>query len=60
MIKIILTLFAFMQVEMFGVAANETGKESAQLLDEFVTLQKEIFSSFQLHYRYDRIEIYCV
>ncbi|XP_055052056.2 serine--tRNA ligase, mitochondrial [Misgurnus anguillicaudatus] len=41
----------FNKVEMFGVTANETGEESSQLLDEFVSLQKEIFSSLQLHYR---------
>lgn len=48
-------MFAFLQVEMFGVTANETGEESDQLLNEFVALQKEIFSSLQLHYRYDRM-----
>uniref|UniRef100_A0A3B1IK31 serine--tRNA ligase n=1 Tax=Astyanax mexicanus TaxID=7994 RepID=A0A3B1IK31_ASTMX len=41
----------FNKVEMFGVVENETGEESSQLLDEFVSLQKEIFSSLQLHYR---------
>uniref|UniRef100_A0A671PQC7 serine--tRNA ligase n=1 Tax=Sinocyclocheilus anshuiensis TaxID=1608454 RepID=A0A671PQC7_9TELE len=41
----------FNKVEMFGVTSNETGEESSQLLDEFVTLQKEIFSSLKLHYR---------
>ncbi|XP_056613537.1 serine--tRNA ligase, mitochondrial [Triplophysa dalaica] len=41
----------FNKVEMFGVTANETGEESDQLLNEFVALQKEIFSSLQLHYR---------
>ncbi len=44
-------MFLFMQVEMFGVTSNETGEESSQLLAEFVTLQKEIFSSLKLHYR---------
>lgn len=39
------------QVEMFGVTADETGDESAQLLDEFVSLQKEMFSALGLHYR---------
>lgn len=41
----------FIQVEMFGVTADETGNESAQLLDEFVSLQKEIFGALGLHYR---------
>lgn len=39
------------QVEMFGVTADETGQESSQMLDEFVSLQKEIFSSLKLHFR---------
>lgn len=39
------------QVEMFGVTADETGQESSQLLEEFVSLQKEIFSSLKLHFR---------
>lgn len=42
---------AFPQVEMFGVTADETGGESAQLLDQFVSLQKELFSALELHYR---------
>lgn len=41
----------FLQVEMFGVTADETGGESAQLLDQFVSLQKELFSALELHYR---------
>ncbi|XP_052473098.1 serine--tRNA ligase, mitochondrial [Carassius gibelio] len=41
----------FNKVEMFGVTSNETGEESAQLLEEFVKLQKEIFSSLKLHFR---------
>ncbi|XP_061683522.1 serine--tRNA ligase, mitochondrial [Syngnathoides biaculeatus] len=41
----------FNKVEMFGVTADETGEESAQLLEEFVSLQKEIFSALELHYR---------
>ncbi|XP_056157783.1 serine--tRNA ligase, mitochondrial [Lampris incognitus] len=41
----------FNKVEMFGVTANETGEESHQLLEEFLSLQKEIFSSLELHYR---------
>ncbi|KAG9328317.1 hypothetical protein JZ751_015017, partial [Albula glossodonta] len=41
----------FSKVEMFGVTADETGQESSQLLDEFLSLQKEIFSALELHYR---------
>ncbi|XP_062872522.1 serine--tRNA ligase, mitochondrial [Trichomycterus rosablanca] len=41
----------FNKVEMFGVTADDTGEESSQLLDEFVSLQKEIFSSLKLHFR---------
>lgn len=36
---------------MFGVTANETGEESFQLLEEFVSFQKELFSDLELHYR---------
>lgn len=36
---------------MFGVTADETGQESAELLQEFVSLQKEIFSALELHFR---------
>lgn len=36
---------------MFGVTADETGEESSQMLEEFLSLQKEIFSSLELHYR---------
>lgn len=42
---------ASLQVEMFGVTADETGGESAHLLDQFVSLQKELFSALELHYR---------
>uniref|UniRef100_A0A672J4S2 Serine--tRNA ligase, mitochondrial n=1 Tax=Salarias fasciatus TaxID=181472 RepID=A0A672J4S2_SALFA len=41
----------FNKVEMFGVTADETGQESTQLLEEFVSLQKELFSALELHYR---------
>ncbi|XP_040027507.2 serine--tRNA ligase, mitochondrial isoform X2 [Gasterosteus aculeatus] len=41
----------FNKVEMFGVTADETGEESAQLLEEFTSLQKEMFSALELHYR---------
>ena len=38
-------------MEMFGVTADETGEESSKLLEEFLSLQKEMFSSLELHYR---------
>ncbi|XP_048119948.1 serine--tRNA ligase, mitochondrial isoform X4 [Alosa alosa] len=41
----------FNKVEMFGVTADESGEESDQMLQEFVSLQKEIFSSLELHFR---------
>uniref|UniRef100_A0A6Q2ZBR7 serine--tRNA ligase n=1 Tax=Esox lucius TaxID=8010 RepID=A0A6Q2ZBR7_ESOLU len=41
----------FNKVEMFGVTADETGDESSQMLEEFLCLQKEIFSALDLHYR---------
>ncbi|XP_061452899.1 serine--tRNA ligase, mitochondrial [Rhineura floridana] len=41
----------FSKVEMFGVTANETGLESGALLEEFLTVQKEIFSELGLHYK---------
>ncbi|XP_028663420.1 serine--tRNA ligase, mitochondrial [Erpetoichthys calabaricus] len=41
----------FTKLEMFGVTANETGQESAQLLAEFVSIQKEIFTELGLHFR---------
>ncbi|POI20969.1 hypothetical protein CIB84_015284 [Bambusicola thoracicus] len=41
----------FTKVEMFGVTAAESGAESEMLLDEFLVLQKEIFSELGLHYR---------
>ncbi|XP_048357696.1 serine--tRNA ligase, mitochondrial [Sphaerodactylus townsendi] len=41
----------FAKVEMFGVAANETGEESTALLEEFLALQKEIFSELGLHFQ---------
>ncbi|XP_073405154.1 serine--tRNA ligase, mitochondrial [Dendrobates tinctorius] len=40
----------FTKVEMFGVTADETGNESQELLEEFLDLQKEIFSDLGLHF----------
>ncbi|OCT68099.1 serine--tRNA ligase, mitochondrial [Xenopus laevis] len=41
----------FTKVEMFGVTANESGTESQEMLDEFLGLQKEIFSELGLHFK---------
>uniref|UniRef100_K7G2I1 serine--tRNA ligase n=1 Tax=Pelodiscus sinensis TaxID=13735 RepID=K7G2I1_PELSI len=41
----------FTKVEMFGVTAAESGQESTALLEEFLALQKEIFSALGLHYK---------
>uniref|UniRef100_A0A8C0GN03 serine--tRNA ligase n=1 Tax=Chelonoidis abingdonii TaxID=106734 RepID=A0A8C0GN03_CHEAB len=41
----------FTKVEMFGVTAAESGEESTALLEEFLALQKEIFSELGLHYK---------
>ncbi len=32
----------FSEVELFGVSANESGRESAELLEEIIHPQKEI------------------
>lgn len=50
--KTVSSFYFIFQVEMFGVTADETGQESSQLLNEFVSLQKEIFSSLKLHFRW--------
>uniref|UniRef100_A0A1X7STV1 serine--tRNA ligase n=1 Tax=Amphimedon queenslandica TaxID=400682 RepID=A0A1X7STV1_AMPQE len=39
----------FSKVELFGLTANEDGTESEELLDEMVTLQKEINTELGLH-----------
>ncbi|XP_064403281.1 uncharacterized protein LOC135348852 isoform X1 [Halichondria panicea] len=41
----------FSKVELFGLTAQEEGSESQQLLEEFLSLQKDILSSLGLHYR---------
>lgn len=41
----------FNKVEMFGVTADESGQESADMLQEFVSIQKELFSDLELHFR---------
>uniref|UniRef100_A0A8C4PVR9 serine--tRNA ligase n=2 Tax=Eptatretus burgeri TaxID=7764 RepID=A0A8C4PVR9_EPTBU len=41
----------FSKVEMFGVTAAEDGTESEKLLQEFVSIQKEMYSELGLHFR---------
>ncbi|XP_018432400.1 PREDICTED: serine--tRNA ligase, mitochondrial [Nanorana parkeri] len=41
----------FTKVEMFGVTAADSGTESQELLDEFLQLQKELFSELGLHFK---------
>ncbi|ELT87686.1 hypothetical protein CAPTEDRAFT_223331 [Capitella teleta] len=41
----------FTKVEMFGVTANESGEESSQLLSQLIEIQKNLFSSLDLHVR---------
>nr|CAB3265869.1 serine--tRNA ligase, mitochondrial-like [Phallusia mammillata] len=40
----------FQKVEMFGVTANETGTESQELHEEFVSIQKELYQDLGLHF----------
>ena len=39
----------FTKVEMFGVTANQTGKESEQLYGELVGIQEEMLRGLGLH-----------
>ena len=39
-------------MELFGLTANEDGTESEALLNEIVSLQKEINTELGLHCRY--------
>lgn len=50
----------FSKVELFGLTAQEGGSESQQMLEEFLSLQKDILSSLGLHYRYIcTVTVYC-
>ena len=42
----------FSEVEFFSITAQETGRESEEMLSDMVALQKEVLSSLGLHYRY--------
>ena len=44
-------LHQFSKVELFGVTAQETGGESEEMLNDMVSLQKEVLSSLELPYR---------
>ena len=39
------------QVEMFGVTANETGRESQELLEEILDIQTILFNGLGFHFR---------
>ncbi|KAM4640661.1 serine--tRNA ligase, mitochondrial [Discoglossus pictus] len=41
----------FTKVEMFGITADESGSESQEMLNEFLGLQKEIFTQLGLHFK---------
>uniref|UniRef100_A0A915J4R8 serine--tRNA ligase n=1 Tax=Romanomermis culicivorax TaxID=13658 RepID=A0A915J4R8_ROMCU len=49
--KRIYRVHEFTKVEMFSVTADESGTESDDMLQHFVDVQEEIFSSLNLHYR---------
>ena len=51
MVRGLYRVHQFSKVELFGLTANESGKESGQLLEEIVEIQKEIFTELGLHYR---------
>ena len=46
------------QVELFGVTANETGKESSDMLEEIVELQKQICEELGFHFRCVALNIF--
>ena len=41
----------FSKVELFAVTANETGRESSDMLEEILAIQKEINEELGFHYR---------
>uniref|UniRef100_T1IRP7 serine--tRNA ligase n=1 Tax=Strigamia maritima TaxID=126957 RepID=T1IRP7_STRMM len=41
----------FTKVEMFGVTADETNEEGDELLNDFVSIQKELFTELGLHFQ---------
>ncbi|KAK0058546.1 serine--tRNA ligase mitochondrial [Biomphalaria pfeifferi] len=41
----------FTKVEMFGLTAHEDGKENEQLLQEILSIEKELFSDLGLYFR---------
>ena len=48
--KGIFRVHQFSKVEMFGVTANESGRESGEMLEEFVEIQKQNFKDLGLHF----------
>lgn len=49
--KGIFRVHQFTKVEMFGITVNEEGDESELLLQEFVQIQKDLFSNLGLHFK---------
>ncbi|KAG8190651.1 hypothetical protein JTE90_002605 [Oedothorax gibbosus] len=41
----------FTKVEMFGITPNESGQKSEELLYEFTSIQREIFTELGLHFK---------
>jgi len=48
-LRVVLVLM--LQVEMFGVTADEGSDESGQLLQDLVNIERELFTSLALHFR---------
>lgn len=49
--KGIFRVHQFTKVEMFGITSNETGEESEALLQEFISIQKEMYTELGLHFQ---------
>lgn len=58
----LLVFFLLFQVEMFAVTAQETGRESEEMLDDLVEIQKNFFSQLNLHFKLNTvfISLYCL
>ncbi|GFT11245.1 hypothetical protein NPIL_531241 [Nephila pilipes] len=49
--KGIFRVHQFTKVEMFGITSNETGEESEALFEEFISIQKEMYTELGLHFQ---------
>ena len=47
--------YKLLQVEMFGVTSNESEEESSQLMEDFMHVQRKLFSDIGLHFRYSNL-----